>query len=391
MTEQMSAGPLSGGSKRLLGACLLLGAAVLASGIALAPERIWPNVLLVVYFLLTMGLSGAFFVALQYLTGSSWSVVLRRVPEAMTRLLLVAGLALVALLLLRPGLYPWVHQASPHEVGAGAFREAWLRLPFFRIRSLIYLAMWIIPAYALVRTSVAQDTRPDMRYEQRSARASVFFIVCFGLTFWLASYDWIMSLDPHWYSTIFGVYHFAGLFLGGLAVITILSIRLKEDGPLKRILTEEHLHDLANLMFAFSTFWMYIWFSQFLLIWYANIPEEAGYFVERVTGAWLPLFLLNIALNWVIPFFVLLLRSAKRSPSVLTKVAIVILLGRWLDLYLMIAPSYASEAPPFGIWEIGLLPAGVAAFFIVYWRALRRASLLPVGDPRLCDSLHHHQ
>jgi len=161
----------------------------------------------------------------------------------------------------------------------------------------------------------------------------------FSVTFTLASVDWIMSLEPMWSSTIFGVYNFAGLFESGLAAIILAALWLERQGPLRGVLTEEHLHDLGKLLFAFSTFWAYIWFSQYMLIWYTNIPEETTYFLRRLHGVWLALFLANVVLNWVVPFAVLLRRDAKRMRRVLGLVAAVVLVGRLLDLYLMIFPS----------------------------------------------------
>ena len=199
-----------------------------------------------------------------------------------------------------------------------------------------------------------------------------------------------MSLEPHWYSTIFGVYNFAGLFLGGLAAIIILAVWLERMGALRHILTEEHLLDLGRLLFAFSTFWAYIWFCQYMLIWYANFPEETGYFIHRLRGHWEPLFLLNVFLNWVVPFFVLLPRASKRSAGVLLKVSVVILLGRWLDLYLMILPPLAGAEPVFGVWEVGLMIGAVAGGALVFFRSLAQAPLIPVKDPYLAESLHHH-
>src|SRR5262249_54514930 len=156
--------------------------------------------------------------------------------------------------------------------------------------------------------------------------------------FWLASFDWVMSLEPHWASTIFGIYNFAGMFSSGIALMVLLVLSLCQTGPLRDFVNEEHLHDLGKLLFAFSTFWMYIWFSQYMLIWYADIGEESVYYVHRLHNAWAPLFLLNIILNWVAPFAALLSRGAKRSPRALGRVAAVVLAGRTLDVYLMIGP-----------------------------------------------------
>src|SRR5262249_39747770 len=154
------------------------------------------------------------------------------------------------------------------------------------------------------------------------------------------------SLEPDWSSTMFGVYQFAGLFLSGLAALTLLLLWLGRSEPMRRVVTSDHLHDLGKLLFAFSTFWMYVWFSQYMLIWYVNNPEEAVYFLRREQGAWQPLLIANVVLNWAVPFLVLLPRSAKRSPTVLARVCVVLLVGRWLDLYLMIGPPFGQPTLP---------------------------------------------
>jgi Ni/Fe-hydrogenase subunit HybB-like protein len=198
----------------------------------------------------------------------------------------------------------------------------------------------------------------------------------------------VMSLEPLWYSTIFGIYSFSGLFLSGLAALILVSLWLERMGPLRGVLREEHLHDLGKLLFAFASFWMYIWFTQYMLIWYANIPEETAYFVRRTHGAWFALFLLNVGLNWVVPFVVLMRRDMKRRRNILALVAVIVLVGRWLDLYLVIFPGLFSR-PAFPVWEIGLT-AGVAGGFTLFLvRVLRRSAAAPVADPQLADSLQY--
>ena len=376
--------------EQLLKAMAVVGGVSLVAGAFLAPQRTWANLLLASYYLLTLALAGTGFVALQYVTGASWSVAFRRVPEAMSSLFPLVALPFLGVLLVSPMLYPWFHEV-PAEAGPTFwFKQLWLAPAFFIIRSLIYLSLWSAFSYAIVRTSRRQDADGDIVHTSKNCRLSAGFLVVFGLTLWLASSDWIMSLEPHWYSTIFGVYHLAGLILGGLAMITILAIWLERRGPLRGFLTEEHLHDLGKLLFAFSTFWMYIWFCQYMLIWYANIPEETAYFIDRVRGFWGPVFLLNVLLNWAVPFVVLLSVRAKRSPSILLEVCWTILAGRWVDLYLMIFPPLVGDHPVFGVWEAGFLLGTGGLFFLALFRAFRSASLVPLNDPLLAESLHYH-
>jgi hypothetical protein len=318
-------------------------------------------------------------------------VALRRVPETLALLLPVAGGTLLLVLIARPSLYPWAAASGDGHETLGGFKALWLSRPFFLARAAFYLAVWTALALAIVRASRRQDEDGALAHTLRNEKFSAIFIVIFALTFWLAAFDWIKSLEPHWHSTIFGVYNFAGMFLGGLATIIVLAVWLERLGPLHGVLTKNHLHDLGRLLFAFSTFWAYIWFSQYMLIWYANFPEETAYYVRRLHGAWQPLFLLNLFLNWVVPFFILLLRASKRSATTLVRVAVVILVGRWLDLYLMIVPPHAAHRPPFGAWEIGPVVAAVATAGLAFIYYLRQAPVVPVRDPLLAESLRAGQ
>ncbi len=366
-----------------------LGAATVLVGFFAAPERIWPALLFASQLLLGLGLAGVFFVALQYATGSTWSVALRRVPEAMAAALPAGAIGLALVLLGKPSLYPWYGKLWEGAEGGLGFKQLWLSQPFFLARSALYLLVWLAFARAIVGNSRRQDSHGDVALTHKNVRLSVGFIVVFAFTFWLASTDWIMSLEPEWYSTIFGVYNFASLFLGGLAAIALLVVWLRRWQPLRSVVTREHLLDLGRLLFAFSTFWGYIWFSQYMLIWYANFPEEAVYFVRRLQPGWAPLFLLNLLLNWAVPFLVLLPQAAKQSPRVLGAASVVVLAGRALDLYLMILPPFAPR-PVFGVWEAGVLLGAAGLFILVFLRALRQAPLVPVGDPFLLESLHYH-
>jgi hypothetical protein len=372
-----------GDLRRLMQVGAAVGLLTFAAGVVVAPARAWANLLLINYFLLGLGLAGLLFVALQYVTGAAWGAALRRVAEAMSAILpfALAGLAMV--FAFRPELYPWTRE---HFDG---FKGAWLNRPFFLFRAAVFAAAWILFSRAVLHHSRQQDVDGNAAHTRRNRAWSAAFLAVFAVTFWLASFDWIMSLEPQWYSTIFGIYNFAGLFASGIAALILLCVWLERCGPLRRLLRDEHLHDLGKLLFAFCTFWMYIWFSQYMLIWYANIPEEAQYFVRRLQGTWQPLFILNVFLNWIVPFLALLPRPAKRSASLLVKVAAVVLLGRWLDLYLMIMPAL-GDRPAVGIWELALAMGGAALFLAVFTRALRAAAIVPLHDPALQESLHYH-
>ena len=320
----------------LCGGLVVVGAAAFAVGLIQSPERAWLNLLLVSFYLLSLGLGALVFIAIQYVTGAAWSVALRRVPEAMAALIPVAALGLAIVFLVRPSLYPWA-AAAPSEIG-NPLRHGWFNRPFFLARAAFCLVCWIALGFALVRNSRRQDSEGSLSRTRSNIRLSCIFLVVFALTFWQASQDWLMSLDGEWSSTIFAVYQFGGLFVGGLAAITLLVIGLRGLGPFRNVLGESHIRDLGNLLLGFSAFWGYLWFSQSMLIWYVNNPAEAVWYTRRLQGDWAPLFYLNVVLNWVVPLVVLLPRAAKKRAGVVAAVAGVVLVGHWLDLYLQILP-----------------------------------------------------
>ena len=352
-----------------------------------ATERTCAAVLVAAFFVLGIGLGGLLFVAFGYVTRAGWSVALRRVPEAMAGVLPFGALLMVIALAGAPVLYAWLD--AGHHDALLAKKAAWLNGGFFFVRAAIYLVVWLWFARAIRRVSARQDETGAVAATGRNLRLSTLFLVFFTITFSLASFDWIMSIEAHWFSTVFAIYCFAGLFLAALAAITLLSILLKRRGVFKDVLRADHLHDLGKLMLGFSMFWAYIWFCQYMLIWYANLPEETSYFVTRFSGAWGPLMIANLVVNWVVPFLVLLPRTAKRDEGVMFWVAILLLVGRVFDLYLLIQPGLL-DSPAFGVWEIAPLVATVPVALIVLSRAFGKASPVPLKDPMLTESLSYH-
>jgi hypothetical protein len=382
---------LSGSARTVSMSLAAIGLIAAAAGSFLAPTRMWASWLLVAYYLLGIGLAGLCFVAVHYTTGSTWSVAIRRVPESLAGTLPFSIAMMAILFVAHPQLYEWTTDATlaSSSERALAFKQFWLSRPFFLVRAVVYSGVWILFAVAIRKRSQRQDQDGDPRWTAENFRLSAAFLVLFAITLTLASFDWLMSLEYHWFSTIFGVYNFAGLFQSGLAVIILVALWLERAGPLQNVLSEAHLHDLGKLLFAFSVFWAYIWFSQYMLIWYANIPEETSYFIRREHGWWFPLFLLNIILNWVVPFALLLRRDMKRQRQTIAIAAGIVLLGRWLDLYLMIFPSVVGESPTIGLWEVGLALGGIGAFGLVLAGVLRQAPVVPVADPDLVESLQY--
>lgn len=375
------------GMTQLFQVLTILGGVTLLAGFVLAPQRTWADLLLVSFDLLGLGLGAAVWLAIHHITGARWSLGLRRPLEAMTAILPLAAIGLTVVVFCRPSLYPWFTSAGSDDLSS-PLRTLWLGRFFFLSRAVAYSAMWIAFARRMVCASHRQDLDDTRAATRKNVRLSAQFLVVFGVTCWLASSDWLMSLEPEWSSSMFGVYSFAGMFLSSLAAVTLLVIWLRRHSPLRHVITADQLHDVGTLLFALSSFWMYTWFCQYWLIWYVNNPEETAYFVRRQQAGWRTIMLLDLTLNWGLPFLMLLFRSAKRNPVVLGTVSVVILAGRWVDLFLMVFPSQGNSAPVLGAIEAGLLLGAAGAFGLICFRALAAASLVPLDDgfPRGDDS-----
>jgi len=337
-----------------------------------------------------VGVSGIFFIALQYASGAVWSIPLRRVGEAISTALPFGAIGVLTVLLFRPSIYPWYRHSETATEGWVGFKQAWLSYPFFIARAVVYLAVWLAFSWAIRRNSRRQDREGGMDLTRRNTRLSAMFMVVFGVTFWLASTDWIMSLEPNWASTIFGIYHFSGMFLSGLATITLLTLALRAAGPLRQGVSDDQFLDLGRLMVAFSTFWMYIWFSQYMLVWYANLSEETPYMLLRTSSGWGRWFVLNVLLNWALPFLLLLPRDNKINPRTLATASVIVLLGRVTDLYLMIIPPFSPASPRATVWDFAVVAAVGACLILVSMRTFLASEPIPVGDPLLPKSAPGH-
>lgn len=335
---------------RMLAGAMILGTLV---GILLMPGQTWPALLVGSLYVLGLSLGALFFLALLRVCGARWSRGIEFIPQALAAGLHWPAIMLAIVLVLGMAwIYPWSPQHEVGEVFTG-FKGVWLDRGFFWLRSAVYLGIWILFARLLAATTF--HLHQDTATARRRHRLSVAFLVVFALTFIPASFDWIMTIEPHWFSTIFGIHHFAGVFLGTLATIAVAAIALRRSRGMRKTITDVHLLDLGRLMFAFSIFWGYTWFSQYMLIWYANLPEVTPYYALRHAGAWQFVAILNVLCNWAGPFLILMSRAAKRSEGPMLQAGILILVGRLLDLGMMILPPYSSES----IWI--LLPAAVAS------------------------------
>ncbi|MBI3921034.1 MAG: hypothetical protein HY318_06395 [Armatimonadetes bacterium] len=374
--------------RKALTAVAVVGLITFLATLLLAPDRAWGSLLLGNFFALTLALGGGAFVAMNYVFRSGWAVAFRRVPEAMTAYLPFGALLMLVTLLGKSQLYPWTHLdvvlADPHM----QHKAPYLNLPFFFVRMVIAFAVWIGFTQAICRHSQQQDKDGDLDHTRRNQVLSAVFLILFAITFIFASFDWVMSLQPKWFSTIFPGYMFAGSLLGGTAVMIILTSQLKQRGLLTSV-TDHHLYEMSRLLAGVSTFWAYMWFCQYILTYYTNIPEEAVFFTHWRTGSFALLFPLNLVLNWVIPMLMLVSVRSRRDPQALTKISAVVVVGRWVDLYQNIIPAVVKPLR-LGLPEVVIFVACLALFALTFNHAFRKAGPTPTHDPYLTESLHMH-
>ncbi|MFI5171552.1 MAG: hypothetical protein ACHQFW_04135 [Chitinophagales bacterium] len=268
-------------------------------------------------------------------------------------------------------------------------KSGYLNSSFWTIRSLLYLIIWVWIAVMLRRFSLKEDLEPTTKWYMKTKTWAAVFLPVWGVTSSMMAWDWVMSLDPHWYSTLFGWYNFVSLWVACVSTILLIIIYLKRKGYLPQV-NENHLHDLGKYIFAFSIFWTYLWFSQFMLYWYGNIPEETKWFLLRARSSYAPLFYANLFLNFFFPFLVFMRRDAKRNMKVLTIVATVMIFSHWLDYFVMIMPTTVGEHWGIGFFEIGLFLTFAGLFLFFVFRELAKAPLIPANHPLLKESLDHH-
>lgn len=352
-------------------------------------DRIWMNLLLSANYITGLAFAGMFFVAVQFVSNAGWGAIIRRIPESMFSLFKYGFLFMIMCVIGSHELYEWTHTEVVNNDPILLGKKPWLNLPGFIIRIPIYFGIWYVLGRPIIKHSHLQDVTGDVEHTQKSVRWSAAWLYLGSIALVISSFDWIMSIEPHWFSTIFGLYHFSGIFNTGLAFIIIILIYLRRNGSLT-LLKDDHLHELGRYLFAFITFWVYIWFSQHMLIWYANIPEETSYYLKRHDGPFLLLSILNICLNWLIPFTILLFRKTKRMEKTLLFVSVVVLCGHWLDLYLMIFPPFLGEVPQFGLVELGVAIGIVGLSFGVVMHTLSKWNLVPRKDPYFNESLNLH-
>lgn len=364
-------------------------------------KRFFANLWINNVFFGGLALIGVFFFAIQYATQAGWSAGIKRIPLAFGSWLPIAFvLMIVVYFIAGHDLFHWTHADLYAAEGGDKIvkgKAPYFFWPlkggefpaFFVGRMVVFFGVWYILFRKMRKIAFEEDLDGGSSRWYKMRGVSAFFLVFFAVSSSMAAWDWIMSIDVHWFSTMFGWYSFASWWVAGLALTLFIVVMLKDKGYLS-VVNENHIHDLGKFVFAFSIFWTYIWFSQFMLIYYAHIPEETVYFVERWKGHYAPVFYINLILNFFFPFLVLMTRDAKRHTRILKVVCPVVVFGHWLDFYLMVTPGTLGNNGSFGFLEIGLILVYFSAFLFVVLSSMAKAPLFAKNHPMLEESLHHH-
>ena len=352
----------------------------------------WAALYVAALFFMLIALGVLAFYAIQHAAQAGWSPVLFRVMEALTSYLVPGAIIVYVLLVLSSlhfnHLFIWMDPEVVKHDELIQGKSGYLNVPFFLIRAAIFMGGWIFYRQYTRKNALLLDETNDATYYKKNFKASAAFLAFFLVSESMMSWDWIMSVDPHWYSTLFGWYVFASFFVSGITVIALTTLYLKSKGYLENV-NNSHFHDLAKFMFGISVFWTYLWFSQFMLMWYANIPEEVTYFKFRIEHYNLPFFGM-VAMNFVFPILILINTDFKRVPWIISMAGIVILCGHYLDFHNMIYPATVGDQWFIGVSEISSIFFFLGLFIFVVFTTLAKQALLPKGNPLIEESKHFH-
>ena len=351
----------------------------------------WSSFLVGILLVIGLSLSGLFATAISYISGAHWSVSSRRITEVFGQFIPFSILFFGILFFGIHDIYEWSHLEVVEKDHLLKHKQPLLNTPFFMIRLLIYGTVWSIFAYLFYKHSTNQDKDKKLNHTHFNTKLSGGFLVFFGLSVSIFAFDSIMSLTPHWFSTIFGVYFFAGFYQSGLSAFIIAIKFLKDKGYLGNLINQNHIHDYGKYLLGFCTFWAYVGFCQFMLIWYAGIPEETFFYEQRLTGGWEYITFSLPFLKFILPFLLLLNRPNKRNLTFITKVCYWIIFTQFLELHWLVFPSNFENFDLISFmssffFSVGML--GIFSFFVL--KKYEKAPLIPIGDPRLEDSLKHH-
>jgi hypothetical protein len=386
---------LPGSVQALSAAALLVGGGALGWAFTSGDMQLaWSSYLIGAFFALGLGAFGVAWLGITYLARGTWTVTMRRIPEAMTAWLVPGGVLAMVVGLGAHSLYHWSHADVVAVDELLTHKAPFLNMTMFTALVAGSLLLWVAFAMAIVGVSHRQDREGGMGPTRTSRALSAIFLVVFALTLSIVSFYFLMSLDAHWFSTMFAVLVFTDVVQTGLAYVTIVAALIVGTGKLEGFLNQNHLHSLGKMLFAATGFWAYIYFCQYMLIWYANIPEETIYFLRRADHGWLPYLLALPALKFVVPFLLMLPRDAKRNPRKLVPVAILVLFAQFWELFVMVAPamSHGEEAAHahLPLVEFAATLGFLGLFTLVFGWALARHDSVPLKDPALMECLEYH-
>lgn len=358
-------------------------------------HRLFSNLWINNMYFIGISVTAVFFVAIQYVAQAGWSAGIIRVPMSFGSWLPYGFVLLIITFAIgNHDIFHWTHDylydtSDPRYDKIIDGKKAYLNLPFFLSRMVLFFLVWYYLYRRIVKLSVLEDINGGDKYWNKMFTLSAIFVVFYGLSSSVAAWDWILSIDTHWFSTMFGWYVFASWWVSSLAFITYVVVLLKDNGYLKHV-NFSVIHDLGKFVFAFSVFWTYIWFSQYMLVYYANLPEETTYFIDRLrSDNYVGFFYANLFMNFFFPFLFLMTRASKRHTRFLKIVCPIILFGHFIDFYLMITPGIVKENNGFGLLEIGILMVYLSMFLFVILKSLGSRNLLARNHPMLDESIHH--
>ena len=370
----------------------VIGVVICLIGIVKAPDRFYPSYLLAFMFVLGLSLGSLGLLMLQHLTGGNWGIIIRRPLESATRVLAVVAVLFVPIFFGMKYLYAaWLTAPRLGEGALSEFQRSYLTPNGFRVRAILYFVIWGILVFLFNRWSREQDANPEdtavrRRFKVMAGPGIILYV--FVMSF--AAIDWVMSLSPHWASTIYGFLFVAGQLISSMSLMIAIVVLLSRTGPLSGVLQPRHIHDMSKLLLAFLMLWAYFDFSQLLIIWSGNQPEEISFYFSRLHSQWGVVAVIVVVFHFFVPFFLLLSRDLKRNPKVLPAVAIWLILMRLVDLFWMTRPEFTARALP-NIWDLAAALALGGLWFFFFAGNLKQAPVLPVGDPHLAEAIATHE
>jgi len=372
---------------------ICIGVFAFIFGLIIQPQLTWANYLIVNYYFLSLAMGGLFFFVIQNISQSGWASGFQRISEAMMSYIPFAAVFFLLLFFGLKDIYSWAHKDLVDIDPLLQHKSVFLNTPFFMIRMIIYFSLWIVFVVKLRNISLKSDLMDSsdasgiMKLFRKTEMYSKVFIFILAITFSLSAFEWIMSIDAHWYSAIFALKNIVAAFLHGVSVLALIIFILYKRGYFP-FLNKYHMHDFARYIFMLSIVWGYFWFAQFMIIWYGNIPEETGYYYLRWQIGWKVLFFCEIGLNWALPFMLLLPVKTSRSKPVILVVIVFLIIGQYIDLFVQVIPGITGLSK-FGWVEAGLFLGYAGLFALIVANALSKANIIPVNHPYLEESLEH--